>query len=75
MEHFDWVYLKLCGNNFRETEYRLVDQDITSLCASLINIPIINSLDLRYNNISNDGAISLAHYLKVKFFQQYSSDH
>ncbi|KAL5104839.1 Leucine-rich repeat-containing protein 34 [Taenia crassiceps] len=64
LKEFDWVYLKLCGNNALETEYRLQDRDITSLCASLLNVPIINSLDLRFNRITDDGAITLANYLK-----------
>ncbi len=64
-EEFKWVYLKLCGNNFRETCYRLHDRDLISICSSLLSIPVINSLDLRYNEITDDGAITLANFLKV----------
>ncbi|VDK21618.1 unnamed protein product [Taenia asiatica] len=74
LEDFEWVYLKLCGNNALESGCRLQDRDITSLCASLLNVPIINSLDLRFNQITDDGATALANYLKVMFFYMNLKD-
>ncbi|VDD83426.1 unnamed protein product [Mesocestoides corti] len=64
LEEIKWIYLKVCGNNFRETCYRLRDREIPSLCASLLNVPVINSLDLRYNELTNEGAITLGNFLK-----------
>ncbi|VDO03644.1 unnamed protein product [Rodentolepis nana] len=64
LSKIEWVYLKLCGNNYNETNYRLVDTDIAHLCTALRAVPAINSLDLRYNRIYDDGARILAEFLK-----------
>ncbi|VUZ42669.1 unnamed protein product, partial [Hymenolepis diminuta] len=64
LNKLEWIYLKLCGNKGQEIGYRLADNDIPHLCATLLTDPVINSLDLRYNRISDDGASILANFLK-----------
>ncbi|VDK88167.1 unnamed protein product [Dibothriocephalus latus] len=61
----DDVYLKLCGNNVRVTSYRLHDVDVPPILAAICSVPIITMLDLRYNRLTDEGAVTIGSFLKV----------
>ena len=54
------MLLYLAGNNKLVTEVRLNDDDVRLLCETLKNNTYVTSLDLRYNNITDDGAQHVA---------------
>ena len=59
------MHLYLAGNNKLLTDQRLVDQDCEALYRLLQNNVFITSLDLRYNNITDEGANWIAKLLEV----------
>ena len=59
------MHLYLAGNNKLLTDQRLVDQDCEALYRLLQNNVFITSLDLRYNNITDEGAKWIAKLLEV----------
>ena len=63
----DKMHLYLAGNNKLLTDQRLVDQDCEALYRLLQNNVFITSLDLRYNNITDEGAKWIAKLLEVCF--------
>jgi hypothetical protein len=62
------MHLYLAGNNKILCENCLTDKDIPLLVALLDKNAYIVSLDLRYNNISDLGAVLLAKVLVVSSF-------
>lgn len=54
------MHLYLAGNNQLLTDKRLVDQDMLILYKTLQNNLYVTSLDLRFNNITDEGAKHLA---------------
>ncbi|VDM03893.1 unnamed protein product [Schistocephalus solidus] len=71
----DDVYLKLCGNNVRVTSYRLHDADLPPILAAICSVPIITMLDLRYNRLTNEGAVSIGAFLKVRIAEMLLRSH
>ena len=59
------MQLYLAGNNKLLTDKRLVDQDCEALYRLLNNNVFVNGLDLRYNNITDEGAKWIAKLLEV----------
>ena len=59
------MHLYLAGNNKLLTDKRLVDQDCEALYKLLQNNVFIDSLDLRYNNITDEGAKWIAKLIEV----------
>lgn len=55
----------LGGNNPYLTSKRLDDKDCAALCASFAENPCVVKLDLRYNNITSDGAKDLGLLIQV----------
>nr|VZI01985.1 unnamed protein product [Spirometra erinaceieuropaei] len=64
----DDVYLKLCGNNARVTSYRLQDADLPPILAAICGVPIVTMLDLRYNRLTDEGAMTIGAFLKADKF-------
>lgn len=58
------VYLKLCGNNHPMDAVRLVDADLKPLFKAIRTKPCITVLDLRYNRLTDQGALLIAGLLK-----------
>ncbi|KAG8445201.1 hypothetical protein GDO86_010107 [Hymenochirus boettgeri] len=56
--------LKLCGNNRLVKVQRVIDEDFLSLSQVLKKHIFITNLDLRYNNLSDNGAIYIADFLQ-----------
>ena len=54
------MLLYLAGNNKLVTDVRLGDADVRLLCETLKNNTFVTSLDLRYNNITDEGAKHIA---------------
>ena len=54
------MLLYLAGNNKLVTDVRLNDADVRLLCETLKNNTFVTSLDLRYNNVTDDGAKHIA---------------
>lgn len=69
MGHFsdfkDQMLLYLAGNNKLLTDTRMEDKDCEALYKTLQNNSYVTSLDLRYNNITDEGAKFLAKLLEV----------
>ncbi|VDM26313.1 unnamed protein product [Hydatigera taeniaeformis] len=70
LDDFEWVYLKLCGNNSLETEYRLQDNDIIlhklpTKFFLLKKDQCLKELNLTGNNIMKHGAQEIGESLKV----------
>lgn len=61
----DELFLKLCGNNHLLTQERLTDEDIRILALSLKGNTYVNAIDLRYNRITDVGAVYIAEMLQV----------
>ena len=59
------MHLYLAGNNKLLTDTRLNDQDCEALYKLLRNNVFIDSLDLRYNNITDAGAKWIAMMIEV----------
>lgn len=59
------MHLYLAGNNKLLTDKRLEDKDCEALYKLLQNNVFVTSLDLRYNNITDDGITFLAKLLEV----------
>ena len=59
------MHLYLAGNNKLLTDKRLVDQDMLVLYKTLQNNLYVTSLDLRFNNITDEGAKHLAKLIEV----------
>ena len=59
------MLLYLAGNNKLVTDVRLTDDDVCRLCESLKNNTYVTSLDLRYNNITDEGAKHIATLIEV----------
>ncbi|XP_052212877.1 leucine-rich repeat-containing protein 34-like isoform X2 [Dreissena polymorpha] len=60
----DRMHLYLAGNNKLLTDKRLVDKDCVALFKLLQNNVFVTSLDLRYNNITDEGIKSIAKLLE-----------
>ncbi|XP_071944428.1 leucine-rich repeat-containing protein 34-like isoform X2 [Antedon mediterranea] len=60
----DNMAIKLPGNNHLLTDTRLQDEDALILYKSLVNSTYVTSLDLRYNNISDEGAKHIGNLIK-----------
>ncbi|XP_044031963.1 leucine-rich repeat-containing protein 34 [Siniperca chuatsi] len=58
------VALKLTGNNQLRRVQRLDDKDVLALSKCLINNECVTGLDVRYNNITDEGVGHLAHLLQ-----------
>nr|XP_002125774.2 leucine-rich repeat-containing protein 34 [Ciona intestinalis] len=56
--------LDLAGNNKLMTDKRLGDKDVEVLCAILGKSTALTSLDLRYNNLTDDAAPSISKLIK-----------
>ncbi|XP_070560635.1 leucine-rich repeat-containing protein 34-like isoform X2 [Ptychodera flava] len=65
MEPTEYMDLVLPGNNYLITDTRLTDDDMLPLYKTLENSTYVQSLDLRYNEIGDAGAIHLAKLLEV----------
>ena len=61
------MHLYLAGNNKLLTDTRLNDQDCEALYKFLKNNVFIDSVDLRYNNITDAGAKWIALMIEVGF--------
>lgn len=59
------MHLYLAGNNQLLTNKRLVDQDMLVLYKTLQNNLYVTSLDLRFNNITDEGAKHIAKLIEV----------
>ena len=59
--------LHLAGNNPKMTEKRLNDDDVKIICNMLEHNSYITGLDLRYNNITDEGAKHISKMLEVSF--------
>ena len=59
------MHLYLAGNNHLLCEARLTDADCTLLARFLDKNSFITSVDLRYNNITDEGAKILGNMLAV----------
>ena len=59
------MYLYLAGNNKLLTDTRLGDGDCLALYHTLKNNIYISVLDLRYNNVTNEGAKHIAQLIQV----------
>lgn len=59
------MHLYLAGNNQLLTDKRLVDQDMLVLYKTLQNNLYVTSLDLRFNNITDEGAKHIAKLIEV----------
>ena len=66
-ERHDTMRLYLAGNNKLITDYRLTDDDTVILYKWLRNDLYVVSLDLRYNNIADEGAANIAKLIEVRF--------
>ena len=60
------MLLYLAGNNKLVTDTRLNDGDVDILYKTLRNNTFVTSLDLRYNNITDEGAKKLAALIEVR---------
>ncbi|XP_063298716.1 leucine-rich repeat-containing protein 34 [Pelobates fuscus] len=56
--------LKICGNNRLVKAERVTDEDFLSLSRVLGQNTFVTNLDLRYNNLSDNGAIHIGNFLK-----------
>ena len=63
----DTMHLYLAGNNKLLTDKRLEDKDCEVLYKLLQNNVFVTSLDLRYNNITDEGIKFLSKLLEVLF--------
>jgi len=61
----DSMHLYLAGNNKLLTDKRLIDSDCHVIHKLLQNNVYITSLDLRYNNITDEGCKHIANLLEV----------
>ena len=61
------MHLYLAGNNHHVTKVRLSDTDALLLYKTLRNNTYVTSLDLRYNNLSDEGAKHIAKLIEVFF--------
>ena len=57
--------LVLRGNNYLLTDTRLNDSDMLALYKTLVNSVYVTGLDLRYNNITDEGAVYIGDLLEV----------
>ncbi|XP_078616720.1 leucine-rich repeat-containing protein 34-like [Branchiostoma floridae x Branchiostoma japonicum] len=64
-EPSDEMTLDLAGNNKLLTDMRLEDRDMVPLCQTLANSTYVSRLDLRYNNITDEGAKHLGKLIEV----------
>ena len=60
------MLLYLAGNNKLVTDVRLRDNDIKPLCETLKNNTFVTNLDLRYNNITDEGTKYIAALIEVR---------
>ena len=60
------MLLYLAGNNKLVTDTRLNDGDVDILYKTLRNNTFVTSLDLRYNNITDEGAKKVAALIEVR---------
>lgn len=56
--------LKICGNNRLVAFKRVTDEDFPALCHVLKQNNFITNLDLRFNNLTNNGAVYIAKFLQ-----------
>ncbi|XP_069831337.1 leucine-rich repeat-containing protein 34 isoform X2 [Dendropsophus ebraccatus] len=56
--------LKICGNNRLVAVKRVTDEDFLAISRVLKQNNFITSLDLRFNNLTNNGAVYIANCLK-----------
>ncbi|KAI8500511.1 Leucine-rich repeat-containing protein 34 [Branchiostoma belcheri] len=64
-EPSDEMTLDLAGNNKLLTDVRLEDRDMVPLCQTLANSTFVSRLDLRYNNITDEGAKHLGKLIET----------
>ncbi|XP_033644830.1 leucine-rich repeat-containing protein 34-like isoform X1 [Asterias rubens] len=60
----DNMELVLRGNNYLLTDTRLNDSDMLALYKTLVNSVYVTGLDLRYNNITDEGAVYIGDLLE-----------
>lgn len=65
------MHLYLAGNNKLLTDKRLGDKDCEALYKLLQNNVFVTSLDLRYNNITDEGIKFLAKLLEVMLTERF----
>ena len=58
------LHLHLAGDNYLMTKLRIEDADLLPLCSMLNNAPVVTSVDLKYNQISDHGAVLLGQMLE-----------
>ena len=64
-ERGNQISVKLAGNNHLLTDTRLTDRDAEALYKTLRNNVYVTSLDLRYNNLTDEGAQHIAKLIEV----------
>ena len=55
----------LPGNNYLLTNTRLNDHDVETLYKTLVNNSYVTSLDLKYNEITDEGAKHIGKLIEV----------
>ena len=70
-EQHDAMRLYLAGNNKLISDYRITDADCVVIYKWLRNDLYVVSLDLRYNNITDDGIFHIAKLMQVSYLNQF----